>query len=85
MQGADVAYYDPHIPRITPTREHDHWTGTQSVSWDEKTITSFDAVVIATAHKAVNYQELAQWSSCIIDTRNAMSEIETRPQTLWKA
>jgi UDP-N-acetyl-D-glucosamine dehydrogenase len=45
----------------------------------------FDAVVIATNHKAVNYQELGEWAQCIIDTRNAMSGITTKPGQLWKA
>jgi UDP-N-acetyl-D-glucosamine dehydrogenase len=42
-------------------------------------------VLIATAHKAVNYQELADWSDCIIDTRNAMAAVKTRPDTVWPA
>ena len=37
--------------------------------------TSFDAVIIATNHQAVNYQELADWAQCIVDTRNAMAGI----------
>jgi UDP-N-acetyl-D-glucosamine dehydrogenase len=45
----------------------------------------FDAVIIATAHDAVNYKELAEWSDCIIDTRNAMADLKTRPGTVWKA
>jgi UDP-N-acetyl-D-glucosamine dehydrogenase len=84
-RGAQVAYHDPHIPVIRPTREHAHWTGTQSVAWDRATIGAFDAVVIATAHKAVNYQELADWSDCIVDTRNALAGVKTRPHTVWKA
>ena len=45
----------------------------------------FDAVLIATNHKAVNYDDLANWAPCIIDTRNAMGEIKTRPSQVWKA
>ena len=84
-RGAAVAYFDPHIPIIRPTREHGHWTGTKSVEWNEKTVRAFDAVLISTAHKAVNYQELADWCDCIIDTRNAMAAVKTRPNTVWKA
>jgi UDP-N-acetyl-D-glucosamine dehydrogenase len=84
-RGAKVAYYDPHVPVIRPTREHAHWTGVTSVVWDQPTVSSFDAVVIATAHKSVNYQQLADWSDCIIDTRNAMASVSVRPQTVWKA
>lgn len=84
-RGANVAYYDPHVPVIGPTREHSEWAGTRSVDWNHKTISKFDAVVIATAHSAVNYGELAQWSNCIVDTRNALQGVATRPNSLWKA
>lgn len=84
-RGANVDYYDPFIPVIRPTREHDHWTGTKSVGWDQNVIGSYDAVVISTAHKAVDYQQLADWSDCIVDTRNIMSQIKARPNTVWKA
>ena len=84
-RGAEVAYYDPHIPKIEPTREHAHWTGNKSVAWNRETISGFDAVVIATAHQAVNYQELAEWASCIVDTRNAMAGLQTSSGKIWKA
>jgi UDP-N-acetyl-D-glucosamine dehydrogenase len=84
-RGAQVAYYDPYVPVIRPTREHAHWTGTKSVEWTKEVISGYDAVVISTAHKQVNYQELADWSNCIIDTRNAMSNVRVRPETVWKA
>ncbi len=72
-RGAEVAYYDPHVPFIRPTREHGHWAGTRSIAWAKKAITAFDVVVISTAHSAVNYQELGEWAQLIVDTRNAMS------------
>ncbi len=84
-RGAEVAYYDPHIPVIRPTREHAHWAGTLSVTWDKATIGSFDAVLISTAHEAVDYSELAKWAKCIVDTRNAMAGIEIPEGRLWMA
>ncbi|HET9376966.1 MAG TPA: nucleotide sugar dehydrogenase [Chthoniobacterales bacterium] len=85
QRGAEVAYYDPYVPVIRPTREHPHWAGIESVSWDQVTIAAFDAVVIATAHACVNYQELADWAHCIVDTRNAMVTTHIAPEKLWKA
>src|SRR6266496_1050751 len=84
-RGARVAYYDPYVPVIGPTREHADWKGEKSVKWNRKTITAFDLVLIATAHKSVNYQELAEWADLIVDTRNAMAGIKTRPGQVWKA
>src|SRR5678815_2510489 len=69
-RGAEVAYYDPYVPVIRPTREHPQWAGTKSVAWEEAVVTAFDVVVIATAHASVNYAELGHWAQCIVDTRN---------------
>jgi len=84
-RGARVAYYDPYIPVIGPTREHAQWKGVRSVRWDRRTIGSFDVTLIATAHKCVDYQQLARWSATIIDTRNAMAGVRTKPGQVWKA
>jgi UDP-N-acetyl-D-glucosamine dehydrogenase len=84
-RGADVAYHDPHVPVIRPSREHGHWAGTRSVPWTRETISAFDLVLIATHHRAVNYRELAEWAACIVDTRNAMAGLPTRPGQVWKA
>ncbi len=84
-RGADVAYYDPFVPVIRPTREHPHWAGTKSVAWNRETVAGFDAVVIATNHKAVDYQQLADWSGCVVDSRNAMAETKAKSGQVWKA
>jgi UDP-N-acetyl-D-glucosamine dehydrogenase len=84
-RGAEVAYYDPYVPVIRPTRDHPKWAGTKSVAWNQATIAGFDAVVITTAHASVNYQELADWAQCIVDTRNAMAKIQVSSGKVWKA
>jgi UDP-N-acetyl-D-glucosamine dehydrogenase len=84
--GADVSYYDHYIPEIWETREHADWAGLQTVAWDEETISGFDAVIISTNHSDIDYQELADWSEVIIDTRNAMKNIDTKTENqIWKA
>lgn len=84
-RGAEVAYYDPHIPVIGPMREHAAWTGLRSVAWNRETISGFDAIVIATAHDAINYKELLEWGQCLVDTRNALAELKAEPGKVWKA
>ena len=84
-QGAEVAYHDPHVPVIRPSREHGHWAGVKSVPWNRETVSGFDAVLISTAHKAVNYQQLADWSKCVVDTRNAMTACQVDAGVVWKA
>lgn len=84
-RGAEVSYYDPHVPVIRPSREHSHWAGTHSVSWAPEVLRKYDAVLISTQHAAVNYQELADCAECIVDARNAMAAIKTKPGQVWKA
>jgi UDP-N-acetyl-D-glucosamine dehydrogenase len=84
-RGAKVSYYDPHVPVIRPTREHAHLAGRKSISWSHKTIAGFDAVLISTAHSAVNYVQLTEWARCIIDTRNAVANAKINDASVWKA
>ena len=84
-RGAEVSYYDPHIPVIRPSREHSHWAGTKSVEWKPEVLRGFDLVLISTQHEAVDYRELAECAECIVDTRNAMAGIKTAPGQVWKA
>ena len=83
--GADVAYYDPYVPVIKPTREHPQFAGRKSVDWNRVTIENFDVVLIATNHSSVNYQELGEWARCIVDTRNAMASVNGASNKVWKA
>jgi UDP-N-acetyl-D-glucosamine dehydrogenase len=84
-RGAAVSYHDPYVPVIKPTREHPQWAGVKSVAWNEKTVRSFDLVLIATKHTSVDYAQLAKWAGCIVDARNAMSGIPAKPGQVWKA
>jgi UDP-N-acetyl-D-glucosamine dehydrogenase len=84
-RGAKLEYYDPYIPVIKPTREHSRWAGKKSLEWNRATIESFDLVLIATNHNCLNYQDLADWAHCIVDTRNAMSGTHIRSGKVWKA
>lgn len=80
--GAEVAYYDPYIPVIRPSREHAHWAGTKSIAWTQASIASFDAVLIATAHANVNYEQLVDWSQLVVDTRNATRNQQPNPKII---
>jgi len=83
--GTDVAYYDPYVPVIGPTRDHSNWRGQTSVEWNEESIRRFDAAVIVTAHSVVNYSQLVDWCNCIVDTRNVVKAFAAKRQRIWKA
>ncbi|MCP5540622.1 MAG: nucleotide sugar dehydrogenase [Akkermansiaceae bacterium] len=84
-QGAEVDYHDPHVPKVPQTREHARWTGKPSAEWNEKTLSAYDCVVISTAHKAYRLEEILAWCETIIDTRNALGGLESRPGQVIKA
>jgi len=74
-RGGQVAYHDPWIAEIMPTREHREFKGMKSVAFDEATVSGFDAAVIATDHSNVDYPSLVAWSKLVIDTRNATKNV----------
>jgi UDP-N-acetyl-D-glucosamine dehydrogenase len=84
-RGAEVEYYDPYVPVIKPTREHPRWAGKKSIRWNRARVRSFDLILIATNHSSVNYGELADWTDCVVDTRNAMAAITQSKARIWKA
>jgi len=85
QRGAKMAYHDPYVPVIKPTREHSQFAGRRSVVWNRAAIQSFDVVLIATNHSCINYHELADWARCIVDTRNAMATVGSANGKVWKA
>ncbi|MBJ7390279.1 MAG: nucleotide sugar dehydrogenase, partial [Chthoniobacterales bacterium] len=84
-RGATVEFFDPYVPEIKHTRHHAHLAGQRCVDWSKETITSFDAVLIATAHANVNYGQLVEWAQLIVDTRNALKGIVHDKSKVWSA
>ncbi|MGE3109854.1 MAG: nucleotide sugar dehydrogenase [Phycisphaerales bacterium] len=74
--GAHVDYNDPHVPRTHKMRKHD--LGMQSVALTPETIGSYDAVLVSTNHGVYDYEMIAKHAKLIVDTRNAMKNIERR-------
>lgn len=71
-RGADVSYSDPHIPHAYPVRRHD--LALSSVKLSAEVVQGFDAVVVATAHSAFDYDMISQNSALVVDTRNAFAQ-----------
>ena len=83
--GAEVAYHDPHVPVVGPTREHMDWAGHRSLDWTAENLRDQDCIVISTHHAAFDLEQLAACADLIIDTRNAMAATATRPGQVVKA
>ncbi|MCF3933881.1 nucleotide sugar dehydrogenase [Acuticoccus sp. M5D2P5] len=67
-----VAYHDPHVASIPPTRKHGPLKGRASTPLTAETVAGYDAVLIATDHDDVDYALLAAHAPLIVDTRNAI-------------
>ncbi|MCK5439355.1 MAG: nucleotide sugar dehydrogenase [Gemmatimonadetes bacterium] len=84
-QGAEVGYFDPHIPVIRAGRQHAKWAGMKSIELNQKTVERFDLAVIATDHDRVDYRALARWAPAIVDTRNAVPRDVELEDRVWPA
>jgi len=73
--GAEVAYHDPMIPRIPPTREHGGLTGRRSIALQAKSLRGFGAALIVTDHSAVDYPLVVRECPLVVDTRNVTRHI----------
>jgi UDP-N-acetyl-D-glucosamine dehydrogenase len=74
--GAHVDYNDPHVAQTHRMRRHD--LKMNSVPLTPAKLAEYDAVVIATHHKAYDWQLVADHARLIIDTRNALSKVAGR-------
>ena len=83
--GAEIRYFDPYFPEVPQTREHSDWAGVKSMEWREESLRECDLAVILTTHNGVNYTQLAEWISIVVDTRNTMAGVETGSTKIWKA
>ena len=70
--GATVSYYDPYVPEIPLTRDHDSLAGRQSIEWKIDRLADYDASLICTDHDNIAYAELISESKMVVDTRNVL-------------
>ena len=83
--GAEVGYHDPHIPMIKPSREYSQFAGKKSELLKRDSLTGYDAAIISTAHKGVDYEYLTDCIPSVVDTRNAIPEGTYDAENIWKA
>jgi UDP-N-acetyl-D-glucosamine dehydrogenase len=74
-RGAELSYSDPYVPRLHRMRHYD-FSHMSSVPLDETTLREFDLVLITTDHTDVDYQSVVDYSSVVVDTRNATKTVK---------
>ena len=72
--GAKLDYNDPHVPSTHKMRNYD--LGMHSVELTAETLASYDCVLIATHHKAYDWQFIADNAKLIVDTRGVMRDVQ---------
>jgi UDP-N-acetyl-D-glucosamine dehydrogenase len=74
--GADVFYHDPHVPVF-----EELGVRMSSVAFEPA---EYDCVVIATDHSSIDYEQLVDDASLIVDLRNATGKKGTASPTVFK-
>jgi UDP-N-acetyl-D-glucosamine dehydrogenase len=72
--GAEISYHDPHVPELPGH-------GLRSVELDPG---AYDCVVIVTAHTCIDYIELVEQASLVVDLRNATGRDGRQNGKVWK-
>jgi len=79
-RGAYIDYSDPHIPEFPEKRDYDF--DLNSVELTAGNIARYDCPVIATNHKAFDYDLVNQEAALIVDARGVYKEDRKR---IWRA
>jgi UDP-N-acetyl-D-glucosamine dehydrogenase len=77
-RGATVAYNDPNVPVIRPSREHAHFAGRKS----QPISGNYDLILIATAHDDYRTVDFSTFTIPVVDSRNC---VERRPKLYYRA
>jgi UDP-N-acetyl-D-glucosamine dehydrogenase len=82
--GATVDYHDPHVPATHYMRR---WgdIGKRSITLSPQALAGYDCVLVATHHKAYDWQQVADHARLIVDTRNALHGVAGRRDHIVRA
>jgi UDP-N-acetyl-D-glucosamine dehydrogenase len=70
QRGAKVDYHDPHVARLPRTRHYPELSERGSVPLHRRSLAGYDAVLLCTDHRSVDYDLVLESARLIVDTRN---------------
>lgn len=73
--GAEVDYYDPWVPEFKNMYGQ---SGKSIESLTPEIVSSYDLVMVTTAHHNVDYEMVQKYAKVIFDTKNVMSGVKER-------
>lgn len=84
-KGAHVDFHDPYIPSIKATRNHPALTGRTSIALSAEMLKGYDAVLIATDHSCIDYNQVVSNAQLVVDSRNATKNVTEGRAKIVKA
>ncbi len=82
--GASCAYADPYVPVAPKLAGHDIGRRA-SIALTEASVAAFDLVLVATDHRAFDWDMIAHSSRLVVDTRNALASRLGESEHYFKA
>jgi UDP-N-acetyl-D-glucosamine dehydrogenase len=81
---AELSYNDPYIPQLPKMRSFDV-PSLQSEELSPDYLSSLDCLLIVTDHDVYDWELVAEHTSLIVDTRNALASVTQDRAKIWKA
>jgi UDP-N-acetyl-D-glucosamine dehydrogenase len=81
-KGAEVAYSDPHVPRLSDPRRG---IDLASEPLSEELLAGQDCVLVVTDHSAFDWEWVVANSPLVVDTRNATRAVREHRDRIVKA
>jgi UDP-N-acetyl-D-glucosamine dehydrogenase len=76
-RGAQVAYVDPHVPRLTVGPHQ-----LTAVPWESGNFASQDLLLVLTNHPEFDWKRVVAEAPLVVDTRNATGSLGPRPHII---
>jgi UDP-N-acetyl-D-glucosamine dehydrogenase len=76
-KGGDVCFHDPHVTKLEMANLHYTDLSASILNWA-------DCVIIVTNHRAYDYAWITQHAKLIVDTRNAMRDVQEGRDKIYK-
>jgi len=77
-KGAKVDFFDPHVKEMKIEEQL-----LNSIEYSPETLKDYDLVLIITDHSGFDYDEVAQKSNLVVDTRNAIKSRKYKNVSSW--
>jgi UDP-N-acetyl-D-glucosamine dehydrogenase len=81
--GAEVDYHDPHVPATHKMRHHD--LQMTSIDLSPAALKTYDCVVVATNHTTYDWQQIADNTKLLVDTRGVTRNLKGKRDHIVQA